>query len=183
MAHVGTDPGHVSRGTALAPSGRNKLAAFAGGCFWGTEDAFRHVPGVVATAVGYAGGHTSNPSYEEVCTHTTGHAETVLIEYDPTSLAYEQLLHVFWKIHDPTEGDRQGPDIGDSYRSVVFTFDAEQAAAARASEQAEQKTLDRPITTQIRPIGTFYEAEGYHQQYAERTGHHGCPVRVPVESL
>lgn len=183
VAHVGTDPGHVSRGKALAPSGNNKLAAFAGGCFWGTEDAFRHVPGVVATAVGYAGGHTANPSYEDVCSHTTGHAETVLIEYDPTHLAYEQLLHVFWKIHDPTQGDRQGPDVGDSYRSVVFTFDAEQAAAARASEQAEQKTLDQPITTQIRPIGTFYEAEGYHQQYAERTGHHGCSVRVPLESL
>jgi peptide-methionine (S)-S-oxide reductase len=181
--HVGTDPGHVSRGAALTPSGHNRLAAFAGGCFWGTEDAFRHVPGVVATAVGYAGGHTSNPSYEEVCTHTTGHAETVLVEYDPTRLAYEQLLHVFWKIHDPTEGDRQGPDIGDSYRSVIFTFDPEQAAAARASLQAEQKSLDRPITSEIRPVGTFYEAEGYHQQYAERTGHHGCPVRVPVESL
>jgi methionine-S-sulfoxide reductase len=92
-------------------------------------------------------------------------------------------LRVFWKIHDPTEGDRQGPDVGDSYRSVVFTFDAEQAAAARASEQAEQKTLDRPITTEIRPIGAFYEAEGYHQQYAERTGHHGCPIRVPVDTL
>jgi peptide-methionine (S)-S-oxide reductase len=182
-AHLGTDPGHVSRGGALVPSGHDKLAAFAGGCFWGVEDAFRHVPGVVATAVGYAGGHTPNPSYEEVCTHTTGHAETVLVEYDPTHLPYEQLLRVFWKIHDPTQGDRQGPDVGDSYRSVIFTFDAEQAAAAVASEQAEQKHLDSPITTQIRPIGTFYEAEGYHQQYAERTGHHGCPIRVPVDSL
>ncbi len=180
---MGTDPGHVGSGKALAPTGHDKLAAFAAGCFWGVEDAFRHVPGVVATAVGYAGGHTSTPSYEEVCTHTTGHAETVLVEYDPTHLPYEQLLRVFWKIHDPTQGDRQGPDVGDSYRSVVFTFDAEQAAAAHASEQAEQKTLDRPITTQIRPIGPFYEAEGYHQQYAERTGHHGCPIRVPVDTL
>jgi peptide-methionine (S)-S-oxide reductase len=180
---VGTDPGHVSSGGPLAPSGHDKLAAFAGGCFWGVEDAFRHVPGVVATAVGYAGGHVPKPTYEEVCTHTTGHAETVLIEYDPTHLPYEQLLRVFWKIHDPTQGDRQGPDVGDSYRSVVFTFDAEQAAAARASEQAEQKSLDRPITTEIRPIGAFYEAEGYHQQYAERTGHHGCPIRVPVDTL
>jgi peptide-methionine (S)-S-oxide reductase len=182
-SHVGTDPGHVGSGKALVPSGHDKLAAFAGGCFWGVEDAFRHVPGVVATAVGYAGGHTANPSYEEVCTHTTGHAETVLIEYDPTHLPYEQLLRVFWKIHDPTQGNRQGPDVGDSYRSVVFTFDAEQAAAAHASEQAEQKELDRPITTEIRPIGAFYEAEGYHQQYAERTGHHGCPIRVPVDTL
>jgi peptide-methionine (S)-S-oxide reductase len=181
--HVGTDPGHAGNGTPLAPSGHDKLAAFAAGCFWGTEDAFRHVPGVVATAVGYAGGHTASPSYEEVCTHTTGHAETVLVEYDPTHIAYEQLLRVFWKIHDPTQGDRQGPDVGDSYRSVIFTFDGEQAAAAHASEQAEQKGLDRPITTQIRPMGPFYEAEGYHQQYAERTGYHGCPIRVPVETL
>jgi peptide-methionine (S)-S-oxide reductase len=181
--HVGTDPGHVARGAPLAPSGHDKLAAFAAGCFWGVEDAFRHVPGVVATAVGFAGGHTANPSYEQVCTHTTGHAETVLVEYDPTRLAYEHLLRVFWKIHDPTQGDRQGPDVGDSYRSVVFTFDSEQAAAARASEQAEQKQLDNPITTEIRPIGAFYEAEAYHQQYAERTGHHGCPIRVPVDSL
>src|SRR5580658_11207899 len=181
--HVGTDPGHVSSGKLLTASGHDKLAAFAGGCFWGVEDAFRHVPGVVATAVGYAGGHTPNPSYEEVCTHTTGHAETVLVEYDPTHLPYEQLLRVFWKIHDPTQGERQGPDVGDSYRSVVFTFDSEQAAAARASEQAEQKHLDSPITTEIRPMAAFYEAEAYHQQYAERTGHHGCPIRVPVDSL
>ncbi len=147
------------------------------------EDAFRHVPGVVATAVGSAGGHTAHPDYEAVCTHRTGHAETVLIEYDPKRIPYEQLLRVFWKIHDPTQVDGQGPDIGSNYRSVIFTFDAEQAAAARASSRAEQKALDRPLATEIRPIAPFYKAEGYHQQYAERTGHHGCPIRVPVETL
>jgi peptide-methionine (S)-S-oxide reductase len=183
VTHVGTNPGHAGNGTPLAASGHDKLAAFAAGCFWGVEDAFRHVPGVVETAVGYAGGHTVSPSYEDVCTHTTGHAETVLVEYDPTRIPYEQLLRVFWKIHDPTQGDRQGPDVGDSYRSVIFTFDGEQVAAARASKQAEQKQLDRPITTEIRPMGPFYKAEAYHQQYAERTGHHGCPIRVPVDSL
>jgi len=181
--HVGTHPGHVGHGTPLAPSGHDKLAAFAAGCFWGVEDAFRHVPGVVATAVGYTGGHTANPSYEAVCTHTTGHAETVLLEYDPTRIPYEQLLRVFWKIHDPTQGNRQGPDVGDSYRSVIFTFDTDQDAAARASQQAEQQHVDNPITTEIRPVGAFYVAEDYHQQYAERTGHHRCPVRVPVETL
>jgi peptide-methionine (S)-S-oxide reductase len=182
-AHVGANPGHAGHGTPLVPSGHDKLAAFAAGCFWGVEDAFRHVPGVVATAVGYSGGHLANPSYEEVCTHTTGHAETVLVEYDPSHLAYEQLLRVFWKIHDPTQNDGQGPDLGDNYRSIIFTFDADQAAAASASRAVAQKSLDRPITTEIRPMTLFYEAEDYHQQYAERTGHHGCPIRVPVDSL
>jgi methionine-S-sulfoxide reductase len=107
----------------------------------------------------------------------------VLVEYDPKRIPYEQLLRVFWKIHDPTQVDGQGPDIGSNYRSVVFTFDSEQAAAARASFQAQQKGLDRPIATEIRPTVPFYKAEAYHQQYAERTGHHGCPIRVPVETL
>jgi peptide-methionine (S)-S-oxide reductase len=176
-AHVGTDPGHAGNGTPLTPSGHDQLAAFAAGCFWGVEDAFRHVPGVVATAVGYAGGHTSDPTYEEVCTHRTGHAETVLVEFDPTRVPYEQLVHVFWKIHDPTQTDGQGPDIGSNYRSVVFTFSNDQDAAARASMQAEQKAQPAPIATHIQPMGAFYKAEGYHQQYAERTGHHGCPIK------
>ena len=182
-AHVGTDPGHVSAKGPLKASGHDRLAAFAGGCFWGVEDAFRHVNGVVATAVGYAGGHTTDPDYEKVCTHTTGHAETVLVEFDPTKVPYEHLLRVFWKIHDPTQVGGQGPDEGDSYRSVVFTFDDDEAAAARASLQAEQKHLSAPITTEVRPIGSFYLAEGYHQQYSERTGRHGCPIRVPVDTL
>jgi peptide-methionine (S)-S-oxide reductase len=180
---VGTDPGHAGAGTPLTPIGHDRLAGFAAGCFWGVEDAFRHVPGVVATAVGYAGGKTTDPTYRSVSSHTTGHAETVLVEYDPARISYDQLLHVFWQIHDPTQVDGQGPDIGSNYRSIIFTFDAEQAAASRASRQAAQKTFDQPITTEIRPMGAFYKAEGYHQQYAERTGHHGCPVRIPIESL
>lgn len=182
-AHVGTDPGHAGAGTPLTPHGKNHLAAFAAGCFWGVEDAFRHVPGVVATAVGYAGGHTTAPTYPQVCTHTTGHAETVLVEFDPARVPYEQLVRDFWKIHDPTQVGGQGPDEGDSYRSIIFTFDADEAAAARASLQATQKTLSAPITTEIRPMGAFWKAEDYHQQYAERTGHHGCPVRLPLDTL
>ena len=182
--HVGTDPGHAGRGTPLTPTGHDRLAAFAGGCFWGVEDAFRHVPGVVATAVGYAGGHTDDPTYPLVCSHTTGHAETVLVEFDPAKVPYEHLLHFFWKIHDPTQVGGQGPDEGDSYRSVVFTFDDDEAAAATASKQAAQKDFSKPITTSIEPIGRFWKAEDYHQQYAERTGHHGCPVRLPpMDSL
>src|SRR5262249_13765462 len=158
------------------PSGHDKLAAFAAGCFWGVEDAFRHIPGVVATAVGYAGGHTTDPTYESVCTHSTGHAETVLVEFDPTRIPYQQLPRVFWKIHDPTQTDGQGPDLGDNYRSIVFTFDAEEDAAAKASLQAEQKRLTQRIVTHIQPMGSFYLGEAFHQQFAERTGSHACPV-------
>lgn len=182
-AHVGGEAGHAGDGTPLSPTGHDRLAAFAAGCFWGVEDAYRHVKGVVATTVGYAGGHTEHPDYESVCTHTTGHAETVLVEYDPQVIPYEQLLRVFWKIHDPTQVGGQGPDLGDNYRSIVFTFDDAQAAAARASREIEQRSLDKHVTTEIRPMPAFYKAEGYHQQYAERTGHHGCPIRVPVETL
>ncbi len=182
-ARVGTDPGHADEGTPLTPNGHDQLAAFAAGCFWGVEDAFRHVPGVVATAAGYAGGHTQNPTYEEVCTHTTGHAETVLIEYDPTRIPYEQLLRVFWKIHDPTEVNRQGPDVGSNYRSVIFTFTSEQAAAARAAEQVEQQRLGRPIATEIRSMGPFYKAESFHQQFSERTGSHACPIGSQLGTL
>ena len=178
---VGTQPGHAGYGTPLTPTGHDQLAAFAAGCFWGVEDAFRHVPGVVATAVGYAGGRTTNPTYESVSSHTTGHAETVLVEFDPARVPYEQLLRVFWKIHDPTQVGGQGPDMGDNYRSVVFTFGEEEAAAARASLQAEQKRLPAHVTTEIRPMGAFYEAEAYHQQYAERTGDHSCPVSLRLD--
>jgi methionine-S-sulfoxide reductase len=182
-AGVGTSPGHAGYGTPLTPTGRDRLAAFAAGCFWGVEDAFRHVPGVVATAAGYAGGHTTDPTYESVCTHRTGHAETVLVEFDPARVPYEQLLRVFWKIHDPTQTDGQGPDLGDNYRSVVFTFDDEQAAAASASLQAEQRHQARRIVTHIQPMGSFYAAEAFHQQFAERTGSHACPVRVKLDNL
>ena len=181
--HVGTSPGHAGHGTPLTASGNDKLAAFAAGCFWGVEDAFRHVKGVVATAPGYSGGHTENPTYEDVCTHTTGHAETVLIEYDPARVSYETLLTAFFEIHDPTQGNRQGPDEGDSYRSVIFTFDEAQASAAHAAKTKEQPQKTRPITTSIEPMRVFYIAEDFHQQYSERTGDHSCPIGKRLETL
>ena len=183
LTQVGAAPGHAGKGTPLVATGDDKLAAFAAGCFWGVEDAFRHVPGVVATAPGYAGGHAENPTYEDVCTHTTGHAETVLVEYDPHVITYAKLLSAFWKIHDPTQGDRQGPDFGDSYRSVVFTFGDDQAKVARASLEAEKKNHAQKITTQITTMERFYIAEPFHQQYAERTGDHSCPIKLSMDSL
>jgi peptide-methionine (S)-S-oxide reductase len=182
-AKVGADPGHVGYGTALVPREHDQLAAFAAGCFWGVEDAFRHVPGVVATAVGFTGGHTNDPTYEKVCSHSTGHAETVLVEFDPARVPYEHLLRVFFKIHDPTEVNRQGPDIGDQYRSAIFTFSDEEAAAARAAKQAQEKVSGAKFATEIRPIGPFFKAEGYHQQYAEKTGSHACPIGGQLETL
>jgi peptide-methionine (S)-S-oxide reductase len=173
---VGTNPGGAGAGTPLAPAPGDELAAFAEGCFWGSEDTFRHVSGVVATAVGYSGGHTSSPTYEDVCSHTTGHAETVLVEFDPKKVTYLQLLRVFWDSHDPTTPNQQGPDIGDQYRSAIFTFTPWQAAAARASLAAEQPHYRQKITTEIEPIGRFWKAEGYHQQYDEKTGRHSCPI-------
>jgi peptide-methionine (S)-S-oxide reductase len=173
---VGTDPGHVGRGTALSPREGNALAAFAAGCFWGVEDTFRHVPGVVATAVGFTGGHTDDPSYETVCTHTTGHAETVLVEFDPKAVSYETLLNVFFKNHDPTTMNRQGPDVGDQYRSAIFTFSLAEEGAARAAKEREGAALGKPVVTDIAPIGRFWKAEDYHQQYDEKTGTHSCPL-------
>jgi peptide-methionine (S)-S-oxide reductase len=170
------DPGGVGRGTALEPRLGHELAAFAGGCFWGVEDVFRQVPGVTATAVGYTGGHTTNPTYEQVCTHTTGHAETVLVEFDPKHITYEQLLVVFFANHDPTTMNRQGPDVGDQYRSAVFTFGEAQAKIARDVAAREERKLGKRVTTQISPIGPFWKAEEYHQQYDEKTGTHSCPL-------
>jgi peptide-methionine (S)-S-oxide reductase len=174
--NVGTDPGHAGNGTALTPAPGHALAAFAEGCFWGSENTFRHVPGVVATAVGFTGGHTKSPSYEDVCTHTTGHAETVLVEFDPAQTTYAKLLAAFWDTHDPTTLNRQGPDEGDQYRSEIFTFSPAEDEQARASMAAEQKKYDRPITTRIEPMGAFYKAEDYHQQYDEKTGRESCPL-------
>lgn len=173
---VAADPGGVGQGTPLTPRPGHALAAFAAGCFWGVEDAFRQIPGVAATAVGYTGGHTKNPTYEEVCDHGTGHAEAVLIEFDPRVVSYERLLKAFFQIHDPTTLNRQGPDEGDQYRSEIFTFSAAQAEASRRAIADAQAQHGDKIVTKVEPIGAFYKAEGYHQQYAERTGHHGCPV-------
>ena len=171
----GTRPGDVGHGTALVPSGKNQLAIFAQGCFWGVEERFRKVPGVVATAVGYTGGHKQNPSYEEVCTHTTGHAEAVLIEFDPSQISYGKLLDFFWQTHDPTSGDCQGPDPGSQYRSAIFTFGSEQMTEALASRSEQQKRLSDPITTEIAPAGPFWVAEDYHQQWDEKHGALSCP--------
>lgn len=174
---VGTNPGNVGYGTPLTPAAGHELAAFAAGCFWGVEDAFRKVRGVTATAVGYTGGHTKDPTYPKVCEHDTGHAETVLVEFDPKVVSYEKLLLAFFEIHDPTTPNRQGPDVGDQYRSAIFTFSAAQADAARKAMAKEQAKLGEHVVTVVSPIGPFYKAEDYHQQYAERTGTHGCPVR------
>jgi peptide-methionine (S)-S-oxide reductase len=179
QANVGTNPGGAGAGTPLAPAAGNELAAFAEGCFWGSEDTFRHVAGVVATAVGYSGGTTTAPTYEDVCTHTTGHAETVLVEFNPKKVTYAQLLRVFFDSHDPTTPNQQGPDIGDQYRSAVFTFSPAQDSAARAAIAAEQPRYHAKITTELQPIGRFWKAESYHQQYDEKTGRHSCPIRVP----
>jgi peptide-methionine (S)-S-oxide reductase len=173
---VGTDPGRAGDGTALVARPGDELAAFAEGCFWGSENTFRHVDGVVATAVGYAGGHASHPTYEDVSSHATGHAETVLVEYDPKRVTYARLLQAFWDTHDPTTLNRQGPDEGENYRSEVFFFSPAQEAAARASMGEEQKHYAKPITTRIEPMGTFWKAEGYHQQYDEKTGRESCPL-------
>jgi peptide-methionine (S)-S-oxide reductase len=151
-----------------------KKATFGAGCFWGVEAAFRQVDGVTKTRVGYAGGTLENPTYEDVCSHTTGHAEVVEVTYDPEQVSYEQLLDVFWRKHDPTQLNRQGWDIGDNYRSVVFFHDDEQREAALQSKDAEQANWSRPIVTQIEPAQTFYEAEDYHQQYLEKRGRASC---------
>jgi peptide-methionine (S)-S-oxide reductase len=151
-------------------------ATFGAGCFWGVEAAFRRLDGVTSTAVGYAGGHTDDPSYREVCSHGTGHAEVVEVTYDPERIPYEQLLAVFWAEHDPTQLNRQGPDIGDQYRSVIFVHDEEQRLAAEASRGHVQARLARPVVTAIEDAPTFWPAEDYHQQYLEKRGLASCHV-------
>jgi len=151
-----------------------KKATFGAGCFWGVEAAFRQLEGVTGTRVGYTGGTLDNPTYEDVCSHTTGHAEVVEVTYDPERVSYEQLLDVFWAKHDPTQLNRQGWDVGDQYRSVVFVHDQEQQEAALQSKAREQANLSAPIVTQIEPAETFYEAEDYHQQYLEKRGRSTC---------
>jgi peptide-methionine (S)-S-oxide reductase len=153
-------------------------ATFGAGCFWGVEAAFRQLDGVTGTRVGYTGGTVENPTYEDVCSHTTGHAEVVEVSYDPERVTYEQLLDVFWRKHDPTQLNRQGWDIGDQYRSVIFVHDAEQEEAAQRSKALEQVNCSAPIVTQIEPAETFYEAEDYHQQYLEKRGRSTCTAAL-----
>ena len=155
-----------------------KKATFGAGCFWGVEAAFRQLDGVVSTAVGYMGGTVDNPTYQQVCSHSTGHAEVVQVEYDPTRIGYSELLNTFWSNHDPTQLNRQGPDVGSQYRSVVFFHDADQEAEASASKQAIETrgTFANPVVTQIVPAETFWRAEEYHQQYLEKKGLASCRV-------
>lgn len=154
----------------------SEQATFAAGCFWGVEAAFRSTPGVLETSVGYCGGHAHNPTYEDVCSGNTAHAEAVQVRFDPAQVSYAQLLQVFWDSHDPTQMNRQGPDIGTQYRTAIFYHSPEQAAAARASKVEEDKSgrHHKPIATEIVPAATFYRAEEYHQQYLEKRGMATC---------
>jgi peptide-methionine (S)-S-oxide reductase len=151
-------------------------ATFAAGCFWGVEETFRQVKGVTATAVGYSGGNFENPTYNDVCTDATGHAEVLQVEFDPAIVSYEELLDVFWNAHDPTTPNRQGPDVGTQYRSVIFFHTPAQEAAAVASKDKLEKSgrFRRPIVTQIVPAATFWKAEEYHQRYLEKQGRSSC---------
>jgi peptide-methionine (S)-S-oxide reductase len=156
-----------------------ETATFAGGCFWRVEAAFRSLEGIVNTAVGYMGGQTENPTYREVCTGKTGHAEVVQVRYDPARIHYDDLLHVFWRCHDPTEVNRQGADVGSQYRSALFYHTPEQERAARRSlddlmRSGRYRGTPRPIATQIVPVGSFWRAEEYHQQYLEKRGLVAC---------
>lgn len=154
----------------------SELATFGAGCFWGVEAAFQRLPGVLDTAVGYAGGHTENPTYRDVCTDETGHAEVVQVTYDPTKVTFSQLLDVFWQIHDPTQVNRQGPDAGTQYRTAIFFHSPEQEEIAKKSRAALEASgkLRRPIATEIVPAGKFYRAEEYHQKYLQKRGAASC---------
>jgi len=187
---------HYINGHALTepfPDGFER-AVFGLGCFWGAERIFWQTPGVWTTAVGYSGGHTPNPTYEEVCSGRTGHTEAVLVVFDPAVITYEQLLKVFWEGHDPTQGMRQGNDVGTQYRSAIYTYDDEQQQAAEASAKVFADHLHEAgygdITTEIAPFGHFYYAEPYHQQYLGKNpnGYCGlggtgvsCPVGLPTQ--
>jgi peptide-methionine (S)-S-oxide reductase len=184
---------HVATGSPIEPQdSRLRQAMFALGCFWGAERMFWQTPGVVSTSVGYAGGFTPNPTYEEVCSGGTGHAEVVRVFFDPAKVSYDDLLRVFWEGHDPTQGMRQGGDIGTQYRSAIYSYDDEQRKAAEASRERYQRELSNAgygaITTEIAPAPTFYFAEDYHQQYLEKNpngycGHGGTGVTCPVGAV
>ena len=165
---------------APAEEGAVKIekATFAAGCFWGVESAFRQLSGVIDTQVGYTGGSSACPSYKDVCTDTTGHAEAIEITFDPATISYEKLLEFFWRMHDPTLVNRQGPDIGTQYRSAIFYHSPEQKAVAEASKAALDKSgkYKKPVATQIVPAGPFYRAEEYHQRYFEKNGGPACHI-------
>ena len=152
-------------------------ALFAAGCFWGVQYYFDQIPGVIETVAGYTGGHTNNPTYEEVCAHTTGHAEAVLVSFNPEQVSYEVLVRHFFRMHDPTQYNRQGPDIGDNYRTAIFYFDDSQKQQARAlKDEVQRQHGSEPIATEITAAGSFYPAEEYHQKYTEKTGRGMCHV-------
>lgn len=161
----------------------NERATFGAGCFWGVEYVFRRVPGVIEVEAGYSGGSVANPTYQQVCYQNTGHAEVVQVEFDPERVSYEQLLEIFWAMHDPTQVDRQGPDVGDQYRSVILTHSEEQRETAEASLKRAQERFDRSIATTIEPLEAFYPAEDYHQAYYEKNGHTPYCHVVPVKEL
>ena len=181
-ATLGCDTGAEEQGELASvermEGSKMEKATFAAGCFWGVEAAFREVGGVVETQVGYTGGSTEDPTYREVCTDRTGHAEAVEVTFDPRRVSYEELLEVFWKIHDPTQLNRQGPDVGSQYRSAIFYHDASQEKAAHASKRQLEKSgkYAREIMTEIVPATTFYRAEEYHQRYLEKHGRGACPT-------
>ena len=156
----------------------SEIATFGAGCFWGVEANFRRIPGVLEAVSGYSGGQTDHPSYRDVCTDTTGHAEVVQVTFDPTKVTYDELLEVFWKIHDPTQVNRQGPDFGKQYRTAIFFQSPAQEAAAKKSKQALEASgkLPRPIATEITPAGPFWRAEEYHQRYLEKRGATDCHI-------
>ena len=157
-------------------------AIFAAGCFWGVQYYFDQVPGITSTTVGYTGGQTENPTYEEVCSHTTGHAEAVLLEYDASKVSFEVLIKQFFRMHDPTQLNRQGPDVGDNYRSAIFYTTDEQKAIAERVRGELQTKFSSPIVTEITQAGPFYRAEEYHQKYAEKTGRGACHVSyAPID--
>jgi len=155
-----------------------EIATFGAGCFWGVEEAFRKINGVKKTAVGYMGGTLKNPTYEDVCTDKTGHAEVIQIEYDPKKISYEELLENFWGLHDPTQLNRQGPDFGTQYRSAIFYHDEKQKKIAEISKDKlmKSKKYSKPIVTEITKAGEFYKAEEYHQKYLQKKGFSSCKI-------
>lgn len=157
---------------------QTEKAMFGAGCFWGVEETFRNVKGVLSTSVGYAGGTKEHPTYQDVCTDKTGHAEVVEVEFDPAQVSYDQLLDVFWSNHNPTTANRQGPDVGTQYRSVIFYHSPQQQAAANASKEELQKSsrFNRRIVTQIEPASKFWRAEEYHQRYLQKRGQSHCAI-------